>query len=152
MSGFSAEEFMNDEVEGMLDTTKIPCPVGSYPAVISKVATATWESKDGSRSGLKAQIMWEIEDEGVREICLRDKVLCRQDVMLDLTDAGKLDMSKGKNLGLGRLRTAVGQNGASRWSWRMLEGARAMVEVGNRVSDKDPDIIYDEVTKCFPIQ
>jgi hypothetical protein len=66
-----------------------------------------------------------------------------QDVMLDLTDSGQLDMAKGRNVRLGRLREALDLNAPGRpFSFAMIQGRMAKVKVGHRVDGED---IYAEV-------
>lgn len=141
---FDPNTFLNQEYNEALDTKVIPCPVGDYPAISEKVDVIPWQSRDGSKSGLKAQIIWDIQDENVKQICQRDTVKVRQDIMLDLNETGNgLDMGKGKNIGLGRLREALDLNqpGAP-FSFAAMQGRLATVNIKHRVDGED---IYAEV-------
>lgn len=100
---FDPNTFLNTTYEEANDTKITPCPVGEYLAVASKVDAKTWASRDGSKSGVKLEILWEIDDANVKQLLGRDKVTSRQNIMLDLNEAGTgLDLGKGKNVGLGR--------------------------------------------------
>jgi hypothetical protein len=72
----------------------------------------TWTSKkDSTKSGVVLEVIWSIEDQGVKDTLGRDKVTVKQGVMLDMTpDGSGLDMGKGKNVSLGRLREALNMN------------------------------------------
>mgnify|MGYP000847491777 CR=1 FL=1 len=143
---FDPNTFLNTTYEEANDTKITPCPVGEYLAVASKVDAKTWASRDGSKSGVKLEILWEIDDANVKQLLGRDKVTSRQNIMLDLNEAGTgLDLGKGKNVGLGRLREALDLNTPGQsFAFSMIEGRLAKVMVSHRVDGED---IYDEVKK-----
>lgn len=138
MSIFNAEQFLDMEIEGSNDTVAIPVPVGDYVAVVTDAKTRQWSSKDGLKSGIALDLIWEIDDAEVKELLGRDKVTCKQGIMLDLTESGSIDMGRGKNLGLGRLREALGLNDPSRsFTFSMLPGRTGRVKVSHRISGED---------------
>lgn len=143
---FDPNTFLNTTYEEANDTKITPCPVGEYLAVASKVDAKTWASLDGSKSGVKLEILWEIDDANVKQLLGRDKVTSRQNIWLDLNEAGTgLDLGKGKNVGLGRLREALDLNTPGQaFAFSMIEGRLAKVMVSHRVDGED---IYDEVKK-----
>lgn len=143
---FDPNTFLNTTYEEANDTKITPCPVGEYLAVASKVDAKTWASRDGSKSGVKLEILWEIDDANVKQLLGRDKVTSRQNIWLDLNEAGTgLDLGKGKNVGLGRLREALDLNTPGQaFAFSMIEGRLAKVMVSHRVDGED---IYDEVKK-----
>ena len=120
---FDPNTFLTMTVEEANDTKISPCPAGEYLAVATKVEPKSWASRDGSSSGMKLEITWDIDDANVKQLLGREKVTSRQNIMLDLNEAGNgLDMGKGKNVGLGRLREvpalAIRQRAASA-TWRL---------------------------------
>lgn len=141
---FSPDQFLDMQVTDANDTKIVPVPVGEYNAVISEVKVVSWQKKDDpSVAGLKLQITWELDSPEVKALLQRDKVTVRQDQMLDLTESGGLDMGKGRNVGLGRLREATGLNTPGQpFSFTMLTGRMAKVSIKHRV---DGDTIYSEV-------
>lgn len=140
---FDPNTFLNQTFEGSNDTVQQPVPAGEYLAVADKVDVKTWQSKDGSASGLKLEIVWEIDDPSVKEFLGRTKVTSRQNIMLDLTDTGQLDMGKGKNVGLGRLREAIDLNDPTQgFAFGMIQGRMAKVKVSHRPYE---DNIFDEI-------
>jgi hypothetical protein len=70
-------------------------------------------------------------------------------VMMDLTDAGGFDTTKGRNIGMGRLREAVGLNTPGQaFQFGMLEGRTVKVSTGLRADNNNPEIQYTEI-KAF---
>ncbi len=135
---FNPDEFLASSVSTSNDTKTIPCPVGEYQGIIEKVLPRQWQSKDGSQTGVALDVLWLVEDQGVKEFLGRETVICKQGIMLDMTSDGKLDMSKGKNVGLGRLREAVNLNTPGQpFSFAMLPGQGAKISVSHRPSGED---------------
>lgn len=135
MSAFNPDEFLDAQFNDANSTVSIPVPAGEYAAYIEEVKTRAWTStKDPSKSGIALDIKYNIDDESVKEALGRTKVTVNQSIMLDLTDAGTLDMGKGRNVSLGRLREAAGLNVPGKpFSFRQLEGQPVKVRVEHRV-------------------
>lgn len=145
MGAFDPSTFLDATLTEANSTTQTPCPEGEYEAVISDepVFRQFQGTKDPSKSYMALDLNWEITDPAVCEVTGRTPTKVRQSLMLDVTDAGGLDMGKGKNVGLGRLREAVGLNEPGKaFSFRQLQGQRAKVRVTHRAAQ---DAIYDEV-------
>jgi hypothetical protein len=124
MSGvFDPDQFMQEEVSGANDTTYPTLPAGEYMGVIADVKVRQTEGKDG-KSFYPADITWDLinVDPKVLADLGRDKATVRQSVFLDLSDSGGLDLGKGKNVQLGRLREALDLNTPG-FSLRKLVGA-----------------------------
>jgi hypothetical protein len=136
MSQFDTETFLNVSVEGELETQMQPIPVGEYEASICKVEAR----QQGEYSIL--EVTWDIQDPELKQELGREKLTSRQSIFLDIDELGRLDMSKGKNIQLGRLREAVDQNGPDAWSPRDLYGQLAVVRVSHRKKDNE---VYDQI-------
>lgn len=147
MSAFDPDTFMDGDVEGEMDTVIVPVPVGDYQAIIDKVEARQIEGKDGKPDRVVCDVIWEVHDNAVKELLGRDKVTVKQSLWLDTLDSGALDLGPGKNVGLGKVRAALGQNKpGEKWSLRMLNGAGpAMIKVGHRPDKNDPSVTYAEV-------
>lgn len=131
MSDFNAEQFMQTEVEGQLETEFTPIPEAEYRAVIKEV------KPDSTPKGSPfLELIWIIDDAGVRELMGQDEPTCRQTVWLDISDNGALEFGKNKNVGLGKLRDALGQNDGKPWSPLMLMGQPATVNVKHRLGSE----------------
>lgn len=142
---FDPNTFLNSTYEEANDTKIVPCPAGEYLAIADKVEVKPWASRDGSSSGLKLAILWDIQSDDAKAIVGRDSVKVPQDQMLDLTDTGALDMGKGRNVGLGRLREALGMNAPGEpFSMGAIQGRMAKVVVSHRPNGED---LYAEIKK-----
>jgi len=143
---FDADSFLNSSLTGANSTKVIPCPEGDYQGIISKLSARQWQSKDGTKTGVALDVTWLVEDAGAKAATNREEVSVRQGIMLDLDHTGGLDMSEGKNIGLGRLREAVGKNNPDeQFSFAMLQGLMAKIKVGHRPNPNDPEVVYAEV-------
>lgn len=130
---FDPQSFLDATVNEANSTEIINLDEGEYTAQAGEVEIVSWQSKDGSKNGLKLVVPWEVLDDAAKAKTKRNKIVVRQDVMLDLTDNGTLDMSEGKNTNLGRLRDAVGLNRKGEpFNMRMLAGRTAKIRVGLR--------------------
>lgn len=74
-----------------------------------------------------------------------DKVTLTDSVFLDLTEAGTIDNSPGKNSKIRKWREATDLNapGVS-FTFRMLQGRRVKIKVSHRVDARDGEI-YDQI-------
>lgn len=137
-NAFDPQAFLDSSITEANDTKIIPVPIGEYLGVIEKITPRQWQSKDGTQSGVALDIVWLVEDQDVKTFLGRDEVKCKQGLMLDLLPSGALDMTKGKNIGLGRLREAIGMNKPGQvFSFQNLPGLSAKVSVKHRLIDDD---------------
>ena len=76
-----------------------------------------------------------------------ENVTVKDGFLLDLTDAGQLDMGPGKNGRLGRYREALGMNVAGQpFSIRQMQGRPIKAAIKHRPDPNDPTILYEEVS------
>lgn len=126
---FDTDSFQSATVEGEISTQSIAVTPGEYQAVIEKIDVRETTSDKGTFHML--DVFWSIDDADVAALTGRDSSTVRQTIFLDLNASGGLDMSKGRNIGLGRLRKALGQDDSGPWSFNQLAGNVAMVKVEN---------------------
>lgn len=140
-STFDTDAFLNMQVEGENSTSTVPIPVGEYQGLADAIGVKSWQSKDDpDKAGLMLNITWLIEDEGVKSFLERDTVKIGQTVFLDLTENGTLDMGKGKNVQLGRLREALNLNQPGvAFSFNQLQGQMAKVSIDHGISETTGD-------------
>lgn len=151
MSAFDVNttNLANTEFTGALDTAVVPVDEGEFTGVIEKFELRSLESKGKNYTVL--EVFWNVDDEEQRQKTGRDKLTVRQSLFLDITDHGTLDISKGKNVGLGRLREALGQNSPSKpWSFGHIVGQVATVLVTQRASDNGE--IFNEIRRVAKAQ
>jgi len=145
VSQFDPQAFLQATFEESNSTESIPVPIGEFPGMAEKVDITPWASRDGSKSGLKLQVLWNIMDDSVREVTGRAENKVRQDIMLDITDTGMLDMGKGMNVRLGKLREAIGLNVPGQpFGFPMIQGRMAKVKIKHRLGEQ-PGEIFAEV-------
>jgi hypothetical protein len=157
--GFDASAFLNQTVDGPMSTVFPVCPEGEFTMKItddgdiaSWFSEAKWTDKNTgeARSAPTVTIPVEILDDAVRQKLGVQKVTSRLKMFLDMS-GGKLDTSEGKNVRLGQLRAAVGQNTPG-WNFSMLKGAGPFVGRTILVSDRNnPEIKYSEVSRVAKI-
>lgn len=139
MSAFDPDLFLSQTVDQANDTKVVPCPAGEFTGIVKEFKARQWTAKnDPSNTGVTLDITWTVDDEGVRQVLDRSEVTVRQGIMLDVTEAGALDLGKGKNVGLGRLREALGLNVPGQpFAFSMLTGQIAKLTVSHRVVGED---------------
>lgn len=142
MSNFDPDVFLSSTIDAKLDTRLIPVPADEYTAMLEDIRPRLTQGKDGTEY-LVFDIVWSIDDVQLKTKLGRDKVTCRQSIFLDRTPDGSIDVGKGRNVQLGRLREAVGQNHAGAWAPSMLKGSAARIKVVHE-ADKNGEI-YDKV-------
>ena len=153
--GFDADKFMQTNITGPTSTAVLVCPEGEYRAVVDdgdKAITArSFPGKDGKPDSHQMQVLFSILDDSAKLAVKRDKCLVPNSIWLDVNENGDLDLSEGRNVGIGRLRKALGQNDGS-WNPGMMKGkGPVMVKVSHRADPKDPTIKYAEVTRVSAI-
>jgi len=148
---FDPETFLDNTTEGANDTTYTPVPEGEYQAVIDTVGKPRRETSQKTGNVFTVMdITWMILDPQVKEIIGGRDPKVRQSIFLETTPdaSGKaiLDMGKGKNIPLGRIRAAVNMNHGS-FRLSMLNGAGpAIVVVSHRPNPKQPGDVFSEVS------
>jgi hypothetical protein len=132
MSDFDPETFLQQTVDHPLETEFVLIPTGEYLASIDDfdkdaVEQINFTYKQGPRAGqpgimTKLTLPFVIDNDDVKKELGRDKVVVTRQFILDLDDNGHLADGKNKNVELGRLRDAVGQNDGSPWTIANLRG------------------------------
>ena len=77
-----------------------------------------------------------LDDQSVRDLLGLDEPTCRQTVWLDIGEQGQLEFGVNKNVALGKLREAFGQNDGKPWSPLMMMGQPAIVNVKHRLGSE----------------
>lgn len=133
-----------------LDTTlteptekRDPLPIGDYKAVIGSLnPPRAWVGKsDPSKSGyaLDVPLVVDVPAELQAAQGLPPTLTLKDSIMLDLTEQGHLDNSKGKNRQLRNYREALDMNKpGDSFSFRRLEGQVITVKVGHEIYQDAP--------------
>ena len=121
MSSFDADMLMQTEVAEPMETDYTPIiPEAEYNGIIFKVVARTWTNDDDKEIPI-LNLTWEILDDELRASMDMDTVTVQQSIFLDVEEDGRLLFGKNKNIWLGRVRAAVGQDNAGPWDPRWLD-------------------------------
>jgi hypothetical protein len=129
---FNEEEFLQTPVEEALSTVSLKIPPNDYKGMIAKPEHISMGFTPKGSPVL--EVWWTLDAPEVSEQIGKDTLMVRQTLYLDLTAAKRLDTSKGRNVQLGRLREALGQNGPGKWNYNDMVGVPALVK-----TDLDPN-------------
>ncbi len=142
VSAFNPELFLNTTVDAVLSTEYVNLPVGDYVAVIGPITADSFKSFDikrGENAGKKAyrldlELMVDDPEGKLKELLGRPPKVF-DGIMLDLRADGSLEFGKGRNVQLGKLRDAVGQNKAGPWTFGNLAGQPVKITVTHDTYD-----------------
>ena len=136
-SAFDPDSFLSTTTEDANETSFRPIPEGEYNAVITKLDVRT------PKESTILDITWSVDDETARVETGMDDPQVRQSVFLDINTQGGLESGANKNVQLGRLREALGQNLTGQpWAPSMLEGQVARISIKHRIVE---DVVYSDV-------
>lgn len=160
---FDPDAFMQTHVDAPMADTYVLCPEGDHKAMIDDFDSGAFEQIDfeykrGERKGepgsmTKFTCPFVIQDPAVAQKMGVEKVVVRKQLIIDLDENGGLATGVNKNVGLGEIRAAVGQNNAG-WSFPNLRGAGpVIVRVKHRAFNKDePDRKVAEVVRVSALR
>lgn len=152
---FDPNQFMNQPSAPMA-TTFENVMEGEYVFMLDteiEFSEIKWQDRStgADRSAPVARVNLILQDAGKgaaeKARLQRDKVTVRCDLTLDLDNNGQLDTGPNKNIVLGQLREALGQNTPG-WTFNQLKGAGPVIgKVSHRADKNDPQKKYAEVKK-----
>lgn len=147
---FNADNFLTQTVVAAMDTVVTPIPEGDYPFQVTKVNITSGIIKNGDNAGktwAAVKLRCLCLDPNVAQELNREEAYQNAQVFLDLTeDESGLAVGAGKNVDLGRLREAVGQNDEDEeWNLMMLQGGTFVGTVKHKFRDDSQDP-YGEMT------
>lgn len=156
-STFDADAFMNANVDVPFSTQMALTPEGEYQMMVddfdsSAFRTLTFMDSKGVQQERKIfSCPFVINDPALQQKLGRDKIVHREDFWLDFDENGQLSGEDGKNVRLGQLRQALGQNNAP-WSFGNLKGAGPFMGAIKHTTDKrDTSKKYANVVKYAKI-
>ena len=129
-----------------------PLPIGDYTAVIGEVTSRAWQGKaDPTKSGIALDVLLTIDvpAEIQASLGLGSTLNLKDSIMLDLTDSGMIDNSKGKNRQLRNYREALDMNKSGDvFSPRKMQGQVITVKVTHEIYQDAPVERISGVTKA----
>jgi len=127
-------------------TKRLPLPAGrDFVAIVGEVKARTWQGKaDPTKSGVVMDVPLEVDLSAYPDVQIgATKVTLTDGIMLDLTEAGMIDNSPGKNGKLRRYREALNMNKpGDAFSFRAMQGRTIKVKISHRTYEGD---IFDQV-------
>ncbi len=151
ISTFDPAAFKQTVVEGSFETHTTPLPEDTYVAVLGETAIRAIKNDDGEASIL-CDVPFIVDDETLAERLGLDRLQVIQGFFLDLDKKGNLEFGPNKNIRLGRLRDALGQNTDKSWNFGMLDGAGPLkIKVIQKPDKDDSSIQYNRVVGFAPL-
>lgn len=133
---FDPEAFLDVTLSEPTEKREV-LPVGEYTGVLGEAKSRAWTGKaDSSKSGIALDIPISIDVPADLQASkgLPATLTLKDSIMLDLTENGLVDNSKGKNNRLRMYREAVNMNNAGDvFSPRKLQGQVVTVRVSHEV-------------------
>lgn len=132
ISAFDPQSFLDATLEAPTERRN-PLPVGDYHAVIGEVAARAWQGrKDTTKSGIAWDVPLTVDIPAALQSALElpPTLTLKASIMLDLTDSGSIDNSKGKNGHLRMYRDALDLNKpGDSFSARKMQGRVVVVKI-----------------------
>lgn len=148
---FDPENFMNSvTVDSPLSTITVPIPEGDYRAMVKEVKLEPpgVNKKTGEETSPILRVTWKLLDQDALAAEMeREELLIRQDIWIDRDDNGNFALGKGRNVGLGRLREALGVNNQPGNPFKNLDGGVALIKVAHRTDPDNSEQKYAEVRR-----
>ena len=145
---FDPDTFMNQTVDQPLSVERTLVPEGEYKGRIGDFTSDAFTTfnftykrgpaagQEGSMHKFNCPIV--IDDDKVRAALQMENVMIYQSCTLDFDDQGGLLFGPNKNIDLGKLRHATGQNNPGPWKISDLRGAGPfMVKVQHRTGKRN---------------
>lgn len=150
ISTFDPAAFKATVVEGQFETHTTPLPEDTYIAAIGE--TAIRAIKIDNEVSILCDVPFNVDDEALAERLGLNRLQVTQGFFLDLDKKGNLEFGPNKNIRLGKLRDALGQNSDKAWNFGMLDGAGPLkIKVIKKPDKDDSSIEYNRVVGFAPL-
>lgn|SRR3990167_2180567 len=145
MSIFNPDSFLQQETTQATEAKYTPIPEAEYRATVDDVTSGLSSKK----SVPFLNVTFEIHDENLRKQLGMEHVRVNMNLWLDLTETGAIEVGPNKNVKLGKLREALGQNQSGQaWSPLMMKGkGPVVILVSQRKDENDPEVVYNDVKR-----
>lgn len=135
MSNFNADAFLQQTVAAKMADVRVPVPEGDHAVQVRELTFRDGTNKDG-KPWVQMTVKAAVLDPNVAAEMEVEEAFLYSRIFLDLTDDGALALGTNKNVELGKLRTAAGQNSDDEWNLGMLQGAELGFSVEHTMNDK----------------
>jgi hypothetical protein len=143
MSNFDPNKFLDATITEV-QTRRPNLPPGiDLIGTIGEVKITPWQGKmDPSKAGIRADVPITLDTSMVKD--QPPQVTITYGIMLDLNDAGLIDLSPGRNGKLRGFREALGMNApGSAFNWRQVQGRQVRAKISHRSYENE---IYDDIS------
>jgi hypothetical protein len=139
MSTFDPSIFEQTVLNESNDTRIAPVPEDEYLGEIK-----SYEFRTTNSGKTMVNVLWKTTDPKAVDATGLPEPTVRQTIWLDVTDAGGLDMGKGKNVSLGKFREAIDMNKPG-FTWQNTIGKLARIKVKHDIAKDGSGEIYANV-------
>lgn len=147
MTMFNADVLMNAAINNALSTSIPPMPEGEFIFTVTKL-----EFKNPKTDVIVLDVLCETVDPAVVEVTGINPSRGKYSAFCDLTESGLLDDSEGKNVQIGALRAALGQNEPGvPWMPAMMVGCQFRGKVAQKPDKDKPEIIRSNIVAVAPV-
>ena len=149
VSQFSPEMFLDMSLDAPTER-RAPLPTDrDYMAIVGDVKARAWSTeKNGGKSGIAwdVPLVIDVPAELQEALALPDTLKLSDSIMLDLTDNGAIDNSKGKNSRLRQYREACDLNKVGdSFSARRMTGKVIKVRIKHEIYPEGSDNILEKI-------
>lgn len=148
MSVFDPETFLSSSTTASNETTFTSVPEGEYDAYIDDVKARTVRNREGNEVPVLDVVLL-IPDEEVKSLLALERVTVTDSIFVDFDSNGAIATGTNKNLRLGQLRDAVGQNKSGKeWMPLMLKGTGPVkIKIVQGKPDEQTGVRYPRVQR-----
>lgn len=145
---FELDDFLSSSNQAVLDDKFNQIPAGEYPAQVSmddkaiEVTKGEKEGKPWAQMAVKFEIL-DVTGEVEKNLGRKPNITYR--FFIDLDENGRPDYSKQKNVRLGQILSATGNNKPG-WKGSDIKGKQCKIKITKVKDNRDPTIERSEVT------
>lgn len=139
-STFDPNVFLSQEIKGSNEVKYTPVPKGEYKAFIDDLNMDEYDEKP------ILVVTYALMDEELKTTLGLEKPTVQDRIFLDMEN-GQLAFGANKNVRLGRLREAVGQNNGKSWQFNQLRGAGPVKLLIDHRPGKNDGEVFANVTR-----
>lgn len=130
MSAFDPDLFAQTAITGANDTRFAPVPEADAALVQAK----SYKIRSTDKGYVILDLTWSVQEQAARDATGLEDPTVRQSIFLD-TDGSALALGKGKNVGLGKLREALGLNDPTKpFRFDDIVGRMARAKISHRIT------------------
>jgi len=141
-STFDPNVFLSQEIKGANETKYTPIPKGEFKAYVDDLGMDEYNGQP------ILIVTWAIMSDELKKTLGLEKPTIQDRLFLDYEN-GALSFGPNKNVKLGRIREAVGQNDPkAKWTFNSLRGAGPVAIMVDHKPNKDnPEEIFPRITR-----